>query len=351
MKGFNISPVNLDQDEAIQRKINQKTKPLGALGILEDLATQIARVQSANVLNITKPVMLVFVADHGIADYGVSIAPKDVTRQMVLNFLTGGAAINVFTRQLNLPLEVIDAGLFKPILNTEHALASQIIDQRLGHGTQAFNLSPAMTKEDVDKGFEFAQKLVDKHHQNGTNLISLGEMGIGNTSSAAAIMAALLKLKPEICVGRGTGIDDKSLLLKTELIKEALSLHRNQFSSAHSILSHLGGFEIVQMTGAILAASERKMLIVVDGFIATAAALVAVNMEPACRDYLIFAHESEEQGHTIMLEHLKAQPLLQLGLRLGEGTGAALALPLIEAAVNFYNQMASFDSASVTNVS
>jgi nicotinate-nucleotide--dimethylbenzimidazole phosphoribosyltransferase len=195
-----------------------------------------------------------------------------------------------------------------------------------------------------------ARDLIERHHQAGCNLVAFGEMGIGNTSSAAAIMAAIMQLDVIDCVGRGTGINSETLERKLMLIELALLLHQSALTGPKSVLACLGGFEIVQMTGAMLAAAERKMLVVVDGFIATAAALVAVQIAPNVRDYLIFAHQSDEQGHLRMLEFLQAKPLLSLGLRLGEGTGAALALPLIQASVNFYNQMASFSDAGIEAV-
>ncbi|MBR9728488.1 nicotinate-nucleotide--dimethylbenzimidazole phosphoribosyltransferase [Shewanella intestini] len=348
---FAVDTVSHAFDEKIAKKINQKTKPVGALGQLETLAEQIARVQltlnpKAKQLNINEPGMLVFAADHGIAKYGVSIAPSEVTRQMVLNFANGGAAINIFSRQMGFNLEVIDCGILTPITNVRG-----ITQNRLGAGTAAIHQAPAMSLEQVKQGFSFAEEVVERHHLSGSNLIALGEMGIGNTSAAAAMMAAFLDLDANKCVGRGTGVDDKTFERKTALINEALKLHRSKLVSPVHILAHLGGFEIVQMTGAIMAAAERKMMVMIDGFIATAAALAAVKLHPAARDYLIFSHESNEQGHKLMLAHLNAKPLLALDLRLGEGTGSALALPLVHAAVNFYNDMASFESAGVSNVS
>lgn len=352
---FQISPVSKAQDPLIQQKIDLKTKPPGALGQLESLALQIARVQATDsqqtdqpqntVLKIVHPTMLVFAGDHGIAAEGVSIAPSEVTRQMVQNFAHGGAAINVFCRQVGFTLEVIDCGMLTPVEGVEG-----IIDQRLGAGTGAIHLEPAMALETVDKGFAMARDLIERHHQAGCNLVAFGEMGIGNTSAAAAIMAAIMQLDVIDCVGRGTGINSETLERKLMLIELALLLHQSALTGPKSVLACLGGFEIVQMTGAMLAAAERKMLVVVDGFIATAAALVAVQIAPNVRDYLIFAHQSDEQGHQRMLEFLQAKPLLSLGLRLGEGTGAALALPLIQASVNFYNQMASFSDAGIEAV-
>ncbi|MCA1895476.1 nicotinate-nucleotide--dimethylbenzimidazole phosphoribosyltransferase [Shewanella putrefaciens] len=342
---FQINPVSKVQEQSIQQKINLKTKPLGALGQLESLALQIARIQGADQPYIANPTMLVFAGDHGIAAEGVSIAPSEVTRQMVQNFAHGGAAINVFCRQVGFKLEVIDCGILTPIEGIKG-----IIDQRLGAGTGAIHLEPAMALETVDKGFAMARDLIERHHQAGCNLVAFGEMGIGNTSAASAIMAAIMQLDVIDCVGRGTGINQETLARKLMLIELALLLHQSALTGPKEVLACLGGFEIVQMTGAMLAAAERNMLVVVDGFIATAAALVAVTIAPNVRDYLIFAHQSEEQGHLRMLEFLQAKPLLSLGLRLGEGTGAALALPLIQAAVNFYNQMASFSDAGIEAV-
>ncbi|MGL5046372.1 MAG: nicotinate-nucleotide--dimethylbenzimidazole phosphoribosyltransferase [Shewanella sp.] len=347
---FQISPASKALDHLIQQKIDLKTKPPGALGRLESLALQIARVQAANVpqtdvLTIVNPTLLVFAADHGIAAHGVSIAPSEVTRQMVQNFAHGGAAINVFCRQVGFTLEVIDCGMLTPVAGVEG-----IIDQRLGAGTAAIHLAPAMALDCVDKGFALARDLIERHHQAGCTLVAFGEMGIGNTSSAAAIMASMMQLNVSDCVGRGTGITAQALTHKQSLIEQALARHQSALTGPKSVLACLGGFEIVQITGAMLAAAERNMLVVVDGFIATAAALVAVQIAPNVRDYLIFAHQSDEQGHLRMLDYLQAKPLLSLELRLGEGTGAALALPLIQAAVNFYNQMASFSDAGIKAV-
>ncbi len=368
---FSVTAASRQYDEAIEHKINQKTKPLGALGQLESLAMQIARVQYSREselshtlvnrtesagsesslsathlpLSITQPTMLVFAADHGIAAYGVSIAPSEVTTQMVHNFMQGGAAINVFCRQMGFDLHVIDCGMLQPISES-----TGVINQRLGAGTYAMHLQAAMSTAQVRQGFALAKQLVTRHVKAGCNILALGEMGIGNTSAASAVMAALLHVDVDLCVGRGTGIDDVTLIKKSQLINQAIELHRTKLTSAEAILAHLGGFEIVQMTGAILAAAEQKIIVLIDGFIATAAALVAVKLVPQSSDYLVFAHESHEQGHKLMLQQLQATPLLSLGLRLGEGTGAALALPLLQAAVNFYNQMASFKEAGINNV-
>ncbi|BAJ00627.1 nicotinate-nucleotide--dimethylbenzimidazole phosphoribosyltransferase [Shewanella violacea] len=339
---FDISPVSHEFDEEIQNKIDHKTKPLGALGELENIAIQLARILDKDKPEIIKPKLLVFAADHGIAAFGVSIAPSEVTTQMVINFIQGGAAINVFCRQVGFELEVIDCGILQPVQGVEG-----IIDQRLGAGTKPIHKQPAMTLAAVKQGFEMAANRIEYHHQQGTNLIAFGEMGIGNTSSAAAIMACIMNMEGAECVGRGTGIDASTLERKQQLIEQALHLHEAELTTPMNILACLGGFEIVQMTGAMLAAAERNMILVIDGFIATAAAMVAVQINPNVRDYMIFGHQSDERGHCLMIEHLQARPLLKLGMRLGEGTGAALALPMIQAAAGFYNEMASLNDVGI----
>lgn len=339
---FEIVGVSGEFDAKIQQRIDSKTKPLGALGQLESLAMTIARVLGPDNPQIVHPTLLVFAGDHGIAASGVSIAPSEVTTQMVMNFLSGGAAINLFCAQAGVTMEVIDCGIANEIADQP-----RLINQRLGAGTGAIHRESAMTLGAVKQGFAMAKERVALHHGRGCNLIAFGEMGIGNTSSAAAIMAALLKREAAECVGRGTGIDAATLARKQLLVEQALHLHREQLGDPYGVLACLGGFEIVQMTGAILAAAELKMLVLIDGFIATAAALAAVTIAPHARDYMIFAHESDERGHKLMLEHLNARPLLSLGLRLGEGTGAALAVPLVQAAAKFYNEMASLEEMGI----
>ncbi len=345
---FEIRPVMQDQTLQIQARIDSKTKPPGALGALEALALAMARIQNDEHIRIEKPVMIVFAGDHGIAKQGVSIAPSEVTQQMVMNFLQGGAAINCFCRSSGMALEVVDAGILSPI---EHA---DLCAQRLGAGTEDFSQAPAMSFAQAVEGVMLGAKVARKHVKMGSSVIGFGEMGIGNTSSAAALMAASLGLTAEVCVGRGTGVDDSTLARKRQLIDQALALHAPRIAAAQGCavtrLACLGGFEIVQMVGAMLAAAEAKMIILVDGFIATVAARYAIELYPASRDYMVFCHQSGEQGHAALLASMAAQPLLDLGLRLGEGTGAALALPLIQAAAGFYNDMASFEQAGIADV-
>jgi len=347
---FTIETVSRQFDEKIQAKIDEKTKPLGALGQLETTAKNLARVQAivsnqVTTLVINHPNLIIFAGDHGVAAEGVSIAPSEVTGQMVANFATGGAAINVFCRQLGWQLSVVDAGILTS--PTEHL---NIINQRLGCITQPIHKAPAMSLVTVVQGFAMAKNLIKQTKENGCNLVAFGDMGIGNTTSASAIMAAIMQISVEEAVGKGTGISENILLKKQKVVQQALDLHHDRLTDPIQVLACLGGFEIVQITGAMLAAAEEKLHILVDGFICTAAAMVAIQINPAVKDYMIFAHCSDEQGHQKMLQWLNVEPLLNLGLRLGEGTGAALALPLIQAAVAFYNDMANFEQAAVTNV-
>jgi nicotinate-nucleotide--dimethylbenzimidazole phosphoribosyltransferase len=334
--------------DAILQRIDQKTKPPGALGQLEQVAFQLALIQSqgrdeaVQEIDVKKPTMLVFAGDHGIADEGVSIAPSAVTQQMVLNFLHGGAAVNCFCRINNIGLKVIDCGILLPV-ETESA---GFISQRLGTRTNNFARQAAMSEEQVAAGIELGKKVAYATMEEGSNLLMLGEMGIGNTSSAAAILSALSGQPAEQCVGLGTGISPEQYQKKLELVKTGVA--RCNKGDVLQVLSEVGGFEIVQAVGAFLAAGERNVPVLVDGFIITVAAYAATLLEPECREQMIFAHRSEESGHKLVLQALEAEPLLDLGMRLGEGTGAALALPLINAAAEFYTNMASFESAGVT---
>jgi nicotinate-nucleotide--dimethylbenzimidazole phosphoribosyltransferase len=344
MKKFQIFPRNRDMDEAIQAIIDQKTKPIGALGALEQLALQAVAIQETLTPAWESPHILVFAGDHGITQEGVSPYPAAVTAQMVLNFVRGGAAINVFCRQHELNLRVVDAGV-----NFDFSPELPIIHQKIGHGTKNFLHEPAMNLEQVEAAIRAGSLLVAKiSFSTNCNLIGFGEMGIGNTSAAALIMSEICQLPLYFCVGKGTGLDEDGLQHKLNILQKAQAAHP-QSKTPLEILQTFGGFEMAQMVGAILQAAENQMLILVDGFIATAAFLVAHAMEPNVMDYAVFCHQSDEQGHKRMLEFLKASPLLHLGLRLGEGTGAALAFPLLDAALRFFNEMASFEQAEVTN--
>ncbi|MCK6264928.1 nicotinate-nucleotide--dimethylbenzimidazole phosphoribosyltransferase [Vibrio sp. ZSDE26] len=340
--------LNREFSAAIQQRIDQKTKPLGALGQLEALAHQLALIQSQNLnaftnsIVINKPTVVVFAGDHGIADEGVSIAPSAVTQQMVLNFLAGGAAINCFCRANNVELKVVDTGILLPV----EGQYQDLVVQRLGNRTHNFAEQAAMLEETVVEGIKLGNKLVTEIISQGCNVVMFGEMGIGNTSSASAILAALTNQNIDDSVGLGTGITQEQRLKKVELVSKGVK--RCQSQEPIKVLSELGGYEIVQMVGGFLAACEQKTPVLVDGFIVSVAALAAVMIEPQCREYMIFAHQSKEAPHQSVLKALDAEPLLDLSLRLGEGTGAVLAMPLLRAAAEFYNNMASFEDAGVT---
>lgn len=339
--------MNLEEtlEKDIQNKIDLKTKPLGSLGMLEQLAKQICLVQ--NTLNpvLSQPAMVVFAADHGIAKSGVSAYPVNVTAQMVLNFLNGGAAINVFCNQHNIELKIADAGV-----NYDFPNHKNLIDTKIAKGTQDFLSGNAMTGTQLKQCFEKSKNIVDTFADKGCNIIGFGEMGIGNTSSAAMLMSALCNLSIEQCAGKGTGLNDEQFQNKIKVLKQAQQNHPTP-ENVYEALTFFGGFEIAQMCGAMLRSFEKDMLILVDGFIATAAFLCAFNIEPNIKKNAIFCHQSDEQGHQKMLEHLQAKPLLNLNMRLGEGTGCAIAFPIIQSAVNFINEMASFESAGVSNKS
>jgi len=328
--------------QQLQQKIDNKTKPLGALGELETLALQIGHIQNTLTPQLSNPTILVFAADHGMAMEGVSAFPTEVTAQMVHNFLQGGAAINVFCQQHDMAIQVIDAGV-----NTDFPMHPHLINAKIAKGTKNYLQQPAMTEIELNQCFEKSHDIVENVVQQGCNIIGFGEMGIGNTSSASLIMSQLCDIPLEKCVGRGTGLNDEQLQHKLSRLTQAQQHHKN-VTSAKQVLATWGGFEIAQMCGAMLAAYEKNMILMIDGFIASAAFLVAKHIEPTIQDNAIFCHLSDEQGHQLLLNYLKAKPLLQLGMRLGEGTGCAVAYPIINSAVTFLNQMASFDSAGVS---
>ena len=342
MKSFDIEAPDMVLASALQAKIDQKTKPLGALGRLESLALQIGLVQNSLSPRLCKPVVMVFAGDHGIVEAGVSAYPQAVTRQMVMNFLAGGAAVNVFARQHGMQIRVIDAGV-----NHVFDPHPELADVKVALGTRNFALEPAMTVHQCQLALAQGAQLAEEEVAAGCNVVAFGEMGIGNTSSAAALMAVLCGLPVSSCVGRGTGLDDVGLLFKIEVIERAVARHQG-LETPLQVLAAFGGFEIAMMAGAMLAVAERKALILVDGFIATTALLAAARLAPEILHYCVFSHCSDEAGHGLLLEQLGAEPLLRLGMRLGEGTGAVMAYPLLQASVNFLNEMASFESAQVS---
>ena len=335
-------PLSTALDTHIQHHIDQKTKPLGALGKLETLAAQVARIQQSMTPKADDAVHLVFAADHGICAEGVSPFPSAVTAQMVLNFLHGGAAINVFCRQNDAAFKVINAGVLGEL--PEH---DDLVDAPVRKGTANFLHEPAMTTDELMQCLNTGARMVDELAAEA-QVVSLGEMGIGNTTTAAALVAAMLSLPASQVVGAGTGADEAMQAHKAEVIRSALQHHGLDSSDPLRILQTVGGLEIAMMTGAYLRAAALGKLILVDGFIATSAWAIAAALQPALRDYSVFAHQSNEHGHALVLQKLNVTPLLHLDMRLGEGTGAIAALPLVRLAVAFFNEMASFADAGVS---
>ena len=337
---FVINSINRALETALQKKIDEKTKPLGALGQLEALALQIGLCQNTLTPSLIKPTLLIFAGDHGVAESGVSLYPSSVTAQMVANFLMGGAAISVFAWQHGLNLYVVDAGV-----NADLECHPQLVNAKIAKGTKNFLFEPAMSESQCLQAIEKGAVVVKEKALQGCNCIGFGEMGIANTSSAALIMHCLTDLPLLQCVGRGTGLNDAQLVRKVEILQQATQ--REHDKQPLSVLANFGGFEIAMMVGAFLQAAESGMVILVDGFICSSALLIASRLYPAVLEYCVFSHQSNEQGHLALLNEFNARPLLNLDLRLGEGSGVALAFPLLQSAVLFLNEMASFTDAHV----
>ena len=340
---FTIPNISSTFDAALaarlQHKIDHKTKPLGALGQLENLALQLGLIQHSETLALHAPQMIVFAADHGVAAEGVSAFPQAVTMQMVANMLAGGAAINVLARQHGFALHVVDAGVVSDL--PDHP---QLIKRKIAAGTHNLATGPAMTTHQLNAALQAGSEVLASLPGN---VVAFGEMGIGNTSPAALLLHRLAGVPIDDATGRGTGLTDPQLLHKQAVLTKAAALHLSATKPLDA-LAALGGFEIAMMTGAMLQAAAERRVILVDGFIAGSAALVASALAPAAKDYMVFCHRSAERGHQLLLGHLRARPLLDLEMRLGEGTGALLAWPLVQSAVLLMNEMASFESAGVS---
>ena len=339
----------IDLDDArlrarVQHLLDNKTKPQGSLGQIEALALQLALIQGRDAPRLHQPHMLVCAADHGIAARGVSAFPSDVTWQMVENFLAGGAAVSVLARQHGIALTVADCGVRHDFIAGRGTRPGLIV-AKAAHGTADCTQGPAMSRAVCAAAIAHGETIVKALPGNA---LLLGEMGIGNTSAAALLMTRFTGVPIEQCTGRGTGLDDAGVARKLTVLREALALHGGA-TEALDILAALGGLEIATLTGAILQAARERRVIVVDGFITGAALLAAHALQPLVLQRCVFAHCSAEAGHARMLKHFGATPLLSLGLRLGEGSGAALAWPLLESACRMLSEMASFESASVSN--
>ncbi len=339
-----ITPISKELTKELQEKIDYKTKPIGSLGTLETIAKQIGCIQNTLTPILSKPTILVFAGDHGVVkNKPVSPYPQEVTQQMVFNFLNNGAAINVFCKQNDINLHIIDAGV-----NANFDTPSNLLHHKIGYGTNDYSVEKAMTKEQYNLALETGKKIVRKIYSEGTNILGFGEMGIGNTSSASLLMSYFTNTPIEDCVGKGTGLNSDGVLKKATILKEVSNLHLSNISSPEDALIAFGGFEIVMMCGAMLEAASLKMTLLIDGFIVTSALLAAATIDKNILDYCVFAHTSGEQGHEKMLSFLQVKPLLNLGMRLGEGSGAAVAFPIVKSAVAFLNNMATFKSANVS---
>ena len=339
---FDLPPVSRALDDAIRHAIDSKTKPLGALGMVESLAARAARIQGTLAPSLERCRLTLFAGDHGIAAEGVSAYPQAVTRQMVANFLAGGAAANVFARANGVDLQVVDAGVAGDPMD-----APGLVSRRIAGGTRNSAVEPAMTGAQRDAALGAGVELGENV---AADAAAFGEMGIANTSSAALIAHKLTGAGLDALVGRGTGLDDDGLAHKRTVLARAAA-RTGERLGARDALSEYGGFEIVMMAGAMIGAARAGAVVLVDGFIASAAALAAVGIAPALRDYLVFAHRSAEQGHRAVLEALDARPLLDFDMRLGEGTGALIAWPVLKCAAAMMSEMASFESAGVSGPS
>ncbi len=338
-----IRPLDEASMAAARARQDQLTKPLGALGRLEALSVQIAGITGALQPPLERKAVIVMAADHGVAAQGVSAYPQEVTPQMVLNFLRGGAAINVLAKQTNARVVVVDIGVASALPSHPQLLA-----RKIALGTHDFTLGQAMTRDEAIAAIETGVVVVEEQAKLGLHVVATGEMGIGNTTASSALIAAFTGATPERVTGWGTGISDTIRQHKVAVIAQSLALHHPDPADAVGVLAAVGGFEIAGLAGVILGAAAHRVPIVLDGLIAGAAALVAAALTPGVVDYCIPSHRSAEQGHAIALRHLGLSPLLELDLRLGEGTGALLAMPLIEAAVRLLNEMATFGEAGVS---
>jgi nicotinate-nucleotide--dimethylbenzimidazole phosphoribosyltransferase len=342
----NIQPLNHTTMQAARERQDRLTKPQGSLGRLEDLATRIAGITGQARPRLEHPAVIVMAADHGIARQGVSAYPAEVTPQMVLNFLDGGAAINVLARHSGARVVVVDMGVA-----AELPAHPDLRRGKIAPGTADFSREPAMSREQAHRAVEEGILVVSDVIGSGVDLVATGDMGIGNTTASSAIVAALSGRPVAEVTGRGTGIDDAGLARKVALIEQALALHRPDSADGLDVLAKVGGFEIGGLAGVMLGAAASRVPVLVDGFISGAAALLACTLAPAAQPYLIAAHRSVERGHEAVFRRLDLLPLLDLDLRLGEGSGAALGISLCQAACKLLDEMATFDEAGVSDKS
>ena len=338
-----IPPLNREIEVQVQAHLDDLTKPQGSLGRLEELAMRYCLIHGTHLPMLGIKRIYCFAGDHGVAAEGVSAYPKAVTPQMVSNMLAGGAAINVLTRHVNAELVVVDMGVDSPLEN-----APGLCRRKIRGGTDNIAAGPAMTRSEAEAAITVGIELAEAAAREGVTMLGTGDMGIANTTPATALLAAYLGCAVEDITGRGTGIDEQKLAHKIEIVKRALTVNHAQLSDPIGTLAALGGFEIAGIAGLVLGGAANRLPVVVDGFISTAGAVAACAMCPHARDYVIFSHLSQERGHRVIMQALGMRPVLDLDMRLGEGTGAALAMSIIEASVKIYNEMATFSGAGVS---
>ena len=341
MMSFDIQPVDPSLHSAIQEKINHLNKPKGSLGRLEELAMQICLIQQTLSPSLNHPCHLLLGGDHGIEREGVSVSPREVTWQQMINFTHGGGGVNMFCRQHGFKLRIVDVGV-----DYDLSAVPGIIDRKIARGTRNFLYEPAMSEDEFDRAIQVGSDLVDECVREGCRVLCIGEMGIGNTSPSSIWMSLFGHIPLKDCIGAGAGLDAPGIRHKYEVLQQAVANY--QASSHHFPISYFGGFEMIAAVGAMLRAAEAHLIILVDGFIMTACALAAIQLYPASQDYMIFTHCGDESGHKMMLDVVGAKPLLNLGLRLGEGTGALCAFPIVDSAVRMINEMNNFDNAKIT---
>ena len=344
MRNFKIERPDEALRPAIQDKIDNLNKPKGSLGVLEELAMQVCLIQQTLTPSLANPCHLLLGGDHGIEREGVSVSPREVTWQQMINFTKGGGGVNMFCRQHGFKLRIVDVGV-----DYDLSEIPGIIDRKIARGTKNFLHEPAMSEEEFDQAIEIGASLVDDCIAEGCKVLCIGEMGIANTSPSSIWMSLFYDIPLDECIGAGAGLDTPGIRHKYEVLSKAVAnskLHTQ--NSTLSILRYFGGFEMIAAVGAMLRAAEQHLVILVDGFIMTACALAACRLYPEAKDYMIFGHCGDESGHRRMLDALHAKPLLSLGLRLGEGTGALCAFPIVDSAVRMINEMNNFDTASIT---
>ena len=343
MFDFTIETLSHDLDEEIKYKIDHKTKPLGSLGQLEKIAFQVARIQQTLTPRLTNPTIVLVGADHGICAEGVSPCPQEITWQQMINFSKGGGGIGLFCNQYNINLKVVDAGV-----NYAFSSEENILNYKFLNGTRNFLHEPALTRAECEQAMANGAEIVRILHSDGCNVIGFGEMGIGNTSPASILMSIICNIPLADCVGPGSGHDVQGVSKKLLTLSEAIK-NNGVHEDPVDLLACYGGLEIATIVGGMLQAAALKMLVLNDGFIITSALLVAQQISPAMLEYVIFSHHSKEGGHAMMIDYMKGEPVLNLDLRLGEGTGAALAYPIIEGAISMLNDMTSFEEAKITD--